>query len=86
MRLGGPPLTCQEVVELITAYLENGLSRRDRRRFEAHISKCDGCTNYVQQMRQTIRLAGRITPESLSPQAREELLRAFRDWRTGQPA
>ena len=81
MRLGGPQLSCREMVELVTDYVEGGLSRRDRRRFEAHIAACDGCTHYLEEMRQTIRLTGHLQPESLAPAARDELLRAFRDWR-----
>ena len=81
MRLGGPQLSCQELVELVTDYVEGALPRRERRRFEAHIAQCDGCTHYVEQMRETIRLTGRVEPESLAPAAREELLRAFRGWK-----
>jgi anti-sigma factor RsiW len=76
------PLSCQELVELVTAYVEGTLPRRDRRRFDAHIAACDGCTRYLAQMRETIRITGRLTPESLDPAARAELLQAFRDWRT----
>jgi anti-sigma factor RsiW len=76
-------LTCREVVELVTDYLEGTLSRRDRRRFEQHLAACDGCTAYVEQMRLTVEAAGRVTEESLSPAARDELTAAFRDWRSG---
>jgi anti-sigma factor RsiW len=74
-------LTCREVVELVTAYLEGALSRRDRRRFEAHIAACDGCTTYLEQMRLTIEALGRVPEASISPAAREALTGAFRDWR-----
>jgi anti-sigma factor RsiW len=73
-------LTCQELVELVTAYLEGGLAGADRARFEAHIATCDGCTNYLEQMRTTIRVTGMLTPESLSEEASTELLAAFRNW------
>jgi anti-sigma factor RsiW len=73
-------LTCREVVELATSYLEGAMSRRDRRRFEAHIAGCDGCTAYLEQMRLTIDALGRVPESSISPAAREELTRAFRDW------
>ena len=76
-----PEMPCRELVELVTAYLEEDLSRRDRRRFAAHIAGCDGCTNYVEQMRETIRITGALTEESLDPVAREHLLAAFRDWK-----
>jgi anti-sigma factor RsiW len=69
------------VVELVTAYLDGSMSREDRRRFQRHLSGCDGCTRYVEQMRTTVRIAGSITEESVPPQVREELLVAFRDWK-----
>ncbi len=78
------PLACQEMVELVTAYLEGALSADDTARFEAHLADCDGCTRYVEQMRQTIAALGRIPPESLSPQAEAALLEAFRDWKRGR--
>jgi anti-sigma factor RsiW len=78
-----PGLACREVVELVTDYLEGALSRRDRRRFEAHIAGCDGCTAYIEQMRLAIEALGRVPESSISPRAREELTRAFQDWRAG---
>jgi anti-sigma factor RsiW len=75
-------ISCQELVELVTDYLEGALSRGERRRFEQHIAKCPLCTEYLNQMRQVIRTLGVITEESIAPQAREELLAAFRDWKT----
>ena len=74
-------LTCKELVELVTDYLESALSRLDRRRFEQHIKVCDGCTTYVEQMRQTVVTLGRLTEESISPQAKDELLHVFRNWK-----
>ena len=81
MRLFAPELACRELVELVTAYLDGSLSRRDRRRFEAHIAGCQNCTAYVEQMRLTIEATGSLTEEDLDPSARAELLAAFRDWR-----
>jgi anti-sigma factor RsiW len=75
------PLSCQQVVELVTDYLEGNLSRRDRRRFEKHLKACDGCTRYVEQMRTTVRAVGRLREEHLTGRQREELLAAFRDWK-----
>jgi len=74
------PLTCRELVELVTDYLEGAMSPREARRFEAHIAACPYCTNYLEQMRITIRTLGRIEEETLAPRAREELLAAFRGW------
>ena len=76
-----PEMPCQELVELVTDYLEDRLSPVDRIRFEAHIAECEYCATYLEQMRQTIRTLGRITEDSLSDDAREELLEAFRSWR-----
>lgn len=78
-------MRCQELVELVSDYLEGALSPADRARFDAHLATCEGCTRYVEQMRLTIRLAGRLTAESMSPEARDALLRAFRDWRSKPP-
>ena len=77
-------LSCREMVELVTDYLEDALPGTERARFEAHIAGCDGCTAYLEQMRATIALTGRLTEEEISPEALEALLREFRDWREGR--
>jgi anti-sigma factor RsiW len=74
-------LACRQVVELVTSYLEGTLPRRERRRVERHLAACDGCTAYVEQMRTTLAALGSIPEASLTPDAREALLHAFRDWR-----
>jgi anti-sigma factor RsiW len=73
---------CNEIVEVITAYLEGALKRREKKAFERHIRKCDGCTNYVEQIRITIETLGRVSTDDLPPELRENLVAAFRDWRT----
>lgn len=73
-------LTCQEMVELVTDYFEGSISWRDRRRFEAHLSGCDHCTEFLQQMRTTIALTGSIAGDDLSPARQDELLARFRQW------
>jgi anti-sigma factor RsiW len=73
-------MTCRELVELVTSYLEGALSLEDRLRFESHIEGCDGCTRYLRQMRQTIRLTGRLRIDDVPPEAEAALLQAFRDW------
>jgi anti-sigma factor RsiW len=73
-------LSCQELVELVTDYLEGALDERHVRAFERHLSGCDGCTRYLEQLRVTIRLTGTLTPDDLSPEAESALLQAFRDW------
>jgi anti-sigma factor RsiW len=74
-------LVCQQVVELVTDYLEGALSRSARRRFERHLVGCPHCTEYLAQIRETIRLAGRVTPEDLTPQMRDDLTDLYRRWR-----
>jgi anti-sigma factor RsiW len=73
-------LSCQELVELVTDYLEGALSLEDRRRFEEHIGGCDNCTRYLEQLRMTIRVVGTISTDDLSPEMERELLGVFRAW------
>ncbi len=75
------PLVCQEVVELVTEYLEGTMSAGDRARFEAHIADCPNCTRYLAQMRRTLDVLGRIEAEHVAPEAMEELLALYRRWR-----
>ena len=74
-------LTCQELVQLVTDYLEATLRPVERARFEAHLANCDGCPVYLEQLRLTIHALGTLTEERIAPAAREELLRCFREWR-----
>ena len=75
-------MACQELVEVVTDYLDGTLSAGERRRFERHLKDCEGCRTYLEQMRTTIRLTGRLTQASLSPTMRDRLLRSFRDWKS----
>ena len=74
-------LTCKELVELVSDYLDGALGEHDRALFEEHLAMCDGCSAYLDQMRRTISLAGTLTPEALEPPYRARLMDAFRDWR-----
>jgi anti-sigma factor RsiW len=74
-------LSCQELVELVTDYLEGALPAELHQRFDEHIAHCSGCQAYLEQMRGTIRATGTLTAESLSPEAERALLDAFRGWR-----
>ncbi len=76
--------SCQELVELVTDYLEAALSPADVRRFEDHLAGCDGCTEYLAQFRRTIQLMGTLTPADLTPAAESALLGVFRSWSSGQ--
>jgi anti-sigma factor RsiW len=73
-------LTCHEVVEIVTDYLEDALPPEDRQRVEEHLAYCDGCTAYLEQMRTTIRLTGMLTEDQIPEDQQRELLAAFRTW------
>jgi len=75
-------MNCRQIVELMTDYLEGALSEADRRRFEAHMTDCDGCTEYLKQLRTTMRLTGRIADQSIPAKLEAELEQAFRDWKS----
>jgi anti-sigma factor RsiW len=74
-------LACREVVELVTAYLDDALEPADRERFEEHLVFCDGCDGYLEQMRLTIQATGRLDTGRLPAELEERLLEAFRGWR-----
>jgi anti-sigma factor RsiW len=74
-------MTCQELVELVTAYLEGSLPEPDRRAFDEHLAACPGCDRYLAQFRTTIEVLGELPEESLSAPGRERLLDAFSQWR-----
>jgi len=74
-------MACKELVELVTDYLDGTLPVDVRMRFENHLRGCEGCTNYLEQIRQTIRLTGQLRVESLAPQQRDDLLKLFHDWK-----
>ena len=72
-------LTCQEVVELVTEYLENALFPETRKRLEQHIAECPGCTTYIEQVRLTIGMLRQLAEEPVFPATKQELLQHFRD-------
>lgn len=74
-------LTCKELVELVTDYLEDSLPGDLRARMDQHLAGCDGCSSFLQQMRQTVRLTGQLQEANLTPQQREDLLRIFHGWK-----
>ena len=76
-----PELTCQELVEVVTDYLEGSMPAERRLLFEEHLALCDWCRTYLEQMRATIRLTGTLQEQDLMPEAREALLEVFRDWK-----
>lgn len=76
-------LTCREMVELVSDYLEGALADHDRARFEQHLVLCEGCTAYLDQMRRTVALVGRLRDQVLDPPSRDRLLETFRTWAGG---
>jgi predicted anti-sigma-YlaC factor YlaD len=80
MSVGGD-VACKDVVELLTDYLEGALPSDLRRRIDEHLGACDGCTNALEQMRETIRLTGGLTDDRVPPAEREAVREAFMQWR-----
>jgi anti-sigma factor RsiW len=76
-------LTCRELVELVTDYLEGAMPAAERARFEAHLAGCAGCGRYLDHLRRTIRTLGRLQEDDLAPQIRDDLLGIFRSWKHG---
>ncbi len=74
-------MDCNELVELVTAYLDGSLDPDTRARFDVHLLECEGCENYLQQFRATVETLGRIDEDTLDPSFRDRLLDALRDWR-----
>ena len=75
-----PEMPCQELVEVITDYLEGALPARDRIRFEEHLSICGKCQEYVAQFKRTIEAVGVVRESDLDPEVRAGLMEAFRGW------
>ncbi len=74
-------MDCNELVELVTAYLDGSLDADTRARFDMHLLECDGCENYLQQFRETISTVGRISKSELDPAFRTRLLETFKNFR-----
>jgi anti-sigma factor (TIGR02949 family) len=74
--------SCQEMIEVVTDYLDDALPSDEQERFERHLSYCAGCSTYVDQIRETIRQTGTVPrEESLPPALREEIVAQFRNWK-----
>jgi anti-sigma factor RsiW len=74
-------ITCREVVELVTDYLERELPAHEASLFEQHLNFCEGCVVYVEQMRATVDAVGQLREEDVPPEAKEKLMAAFREWK-----
>lgn len=71
-------MDCNELVELVTAYLDGALDPETHARFDWHLTECDGCADYLEQIRSTVRTLGRIGDSEIDPAFRGRLLEAFR--------
>lgn len=76
----GEEMNCDELVELVSGYLDDELDARHRARFDAHLLDCEGCRNYLEQFRETVRALGRVAGSELDPAFRDKLLTALRGW------
>jgi anti-sigma factor RsiW len=74
-------MNCDELVELVTAYLDGALDPQTEQRFVAHLAECDGCDRYLDQLRRTVRTLDGLPAQRLPSPVRDRLLAAFRDWR-----
>ncbi|CAN5466423.1 zf-HC2 domain-containing protein [soil metagenome] len=78
-------LTCREFVELVTDYLEGALAPLTHSQFEFHLSICEGCQIYVEQMRQTLTLLGKLDEAAIPAEGKAKLLEMFRAWKQTLP-
>jgi hypothetical protein len=76
-------LSCAEFVTLVTDYLDGALDRWTEGRFVLHATNCPGCETYLDQFRETIRMAGRLRPDDIDPVVRDRLLAEFANWKSG---
>jgi anti-sigma factor RsiW len=74
-------MSCKELVELVTDYLEGRLPAHDLERLEAHLTICDPCVVYIEQIRESMAVVGKLSEDDLPPGAEEVLLAQFRDWK-----
>ena len=73
-------LTCMDITELITNYLEGRLSLMDRIRFRMHIMMCRHCREYLNQMKITIRTVGKLPDEPIPADVHDDLMKCFKNW------
>ena len=74
-------LSCQEMTEIMTDYLEGRMRFGTRMRFHMHLGMCRHCRRYLRQMRHTIRLSASLPREPAPDEVRDELMRRFKNWR-----
>ena len=76
-------MSCQEMTELITEFLDGSMPWFQRIRFQMHVGLCRGCRHYLGQMKLTIKTLGQLPPDPMPPEIRDEMLRRFRNWKKG---
>ena len=74
-------LTCKEVVELVSDYLEHALLPEVQKQVEKHVGECPGCTIYLEQIQKTIVMLRGLAEESVFPETKQQLLEVFRGWK-----
>ena len=74
-------MTCREMVELMSDYLDGALDEPALARFEEHLAGCGGCANALDQLRTTLLVTGSLREEPIVDEQRELLRSVFRDWR-----
>ena len=79
--MSSPELSCRQLVELVTDYLEGALTPAERARFDAHVAECEGCEIHLEQLRRTVALVGALAEQHIEPAVRDRLLQAFRGFR-----
>ncbi len=77
-------LNCQEVVELVTDYLEQALLPEKQAQFEEHIAKCPGCNTFLEQVQQTIMMLRKLSEQEAFPETKQDLLEIFRNWKQNE--
>jgi anti-sigma factor RsiW len=84
-KVPGMTITCEEVVEIVTDYIEGAVDAATRAELESHLALCPHCQTYLEQMRQTIDELGHVPVRTLSDQAQHDLVTAFRTYRAPEP-
>jgi anti-sigma factor RsiW len=80
MKILSSRLVCQQAVALMSDYVDGSLSRRDRRRLQKHLSECDACTAFLDQLRVTIAASTSINPDEVPPHVMDALTDVFRKY------
>ena len=75
-------LVCRQAVALMTDYLDGAMTPRDRARLEEHLAACPHCSEYLAQIQATVEAAGHVEPDDLDPEALDELVALYREWRS----